>query len=222
MTVTLGLYIGIFASVLAALLVRTRLASHLLLGTAGGLGLIYGLSIDGVLSVILPFLVLIVAAVQVASIMGADRAAKFSTEEEAMLAGPLAGLGRAQARRLLDQGIWMDGRPGDILIHEGKPAAQLYYLASGFGDVHAHGHLVGRIVPGQLVGEATVLGEAAAIATVTLTQPSRFWCAQGRALNAFLSANPDARNALEHGFTVALRQKLEAMNRAIAPEESSA
>jgi len=59
--------------------------------------------------------------------------------------------------------------------------------------------------------------ESAAIATVTLTQPSRFWCAQGRALNAYLAANPDARHALEHGFNVSLREKLEAMNRAAAP-----
>jgi hypothetical protein len=44
--------------------------------------------------------------------------------------------------------------------------------------------------------------------------PSRFCCAQGGALNAYLAANPDARHALEHGFNVSLREKLEAMNRA--------
>jgi CRP-like cAMP-binding protein len=150
-------------------------------------------------------------------VLVANRAAKFDDDEKAMLSGPLAGLGRSQARRLIDQGIWMEGRPGDVLIREGEPAAQLYFLATGAGDVHARGHLVGRVVPGQLIGEATVLGESAAIATVTLTQPARFWCAQGRALNAYLAANPDARNALEHGFTVSLREKLEAMNRAAAP-----
>jgi CRP-like cAMP-binding protein len=134
-----------------------------------------------------------------------------------MLDGPLAGLGRSQARRLIDQGMWIEGRPGEVLIREGEPAAQLYFIATGAADVHSRGNLVGRVVPGQLVGEATVLGESAAIATVRLTQPSRFWCAQGHALNAFLAANPDARHALEHGFTISLREKLEAMNRAAAP-----
>ena len=71
-----------------------------------------------------------------------------------------------------------------------------------------------KAAPENRHGEATVLGEAAAIATVTLAQPSRFWCAQGRALNAYLAANPDARHVLEHGFNVSLREKLEAMNRA--------
>lgn len=217
MTASLGLYIAMFAAALAALLSRSRLANHLLLGLMGAFGLIYAYSSQGLLAMILPFLILIVAAVQAASVLGANRRATFNEDENAMLAGPLAGLGRAQARRLIDQGIWIDGRKGEVLIREGEPAAQLYYLATGAGDVQSHGKLVGRVVPGQLIGEATVLGESAAIATVTLTEPARFWCAQGRVLNAYLAANPDARHALEHGFTVSLRQKLEAMNRAAAP-----
>jgi hypothetical protein len=221
MTAALGLYIGIFAAALVALLARTRLVNHVMLGIAGVLGLLYGLNAHGMLGIVLPFLILIVAGVQAASVIGANQAAKFDADEKSMLEGPLKGLGRAQARRLIDQGMWIDGKPGDVLIREGEPAAQLYYLATGGGDVHSHGHLVGRIVPGQLVGEATVLGEAAAIATVTITQPSRFWCAQGQRLNAYLAANPDARHALEHSFTVSLRQKLDAMNRAAAPANQS-
>ena len=217
MTMLLGLYLAIFAMALGALLSRGRLANHLLLGLAGLFGLLYALQTHGLLGAILPFLILIVAGVQAASVLGANRAAKFDDDEKAMLSGPLAGLGRAQARRMIDQGMWIEGKAGDVLIREGEPAAQLYFLASGAADVHSRGNLVGRVVPGQLVGEATVLGESAAIATVTLTQPARFWCAQGRALNAFLAANPDARHALEHGFTISLRDKLDAMNRAAAP-----
>ena len=218
MTMALGLYIAVFAAALGSLLSRSRLASHLLLGLAGLFGLLYGLqSPHGVLAAVLPFLMLIVAGVHAASVLGANRAAKFDDHEQAMLNGPLAGLGRSQARRLIDQGMWMEGRSGEVLIHEGEPAAQLYFLATGAADVHSRGHLVGRVVPGHLVGEATVLGDSAAIATVTLTQHARFWCAQGHALNAFLAANPDARHALEHGFTISLREKLEAMNRAATP-----
>ena len=222
MTTALGLYIGIFAAVLAALIARKRLTNHVMLGIAGGLGLLYGMTAHGMLGIILPFLILIVAGVQAASIFGADKAARFSSEEQAMFDGPLAGLARAQGRRLIDQGVWIDGRPGDVLIREGEPAAQLYYLATGGAEVHSRGALVGKIEPGQLIGEATVLGESAAIATVTLTRPSRFWCAQGKSLNAYLAANPDARHALEHSFNVSLREKLDAMNRAAAPPASTA
>ena len=222
MSLALGLYVAVFAAMLIALVVRVRLVNHVLLGLAGLFGLAYGLWVHGPLAGILPFLILIVAGVQVASVIGANQAAKFDSDEKTMLDGPLAGLGRAQARRLMDQGIWMEVRSGDVLIREGEPAAQLFYLATGGGDVHSHGNLVGRVVPGQLVGEATVMGEAAAIATVTVTQPSRVWCAQGRTINAFLAANPDARHALEHSFTVSLREKLAAMNRAAAPAQPSA
>jgi len=214
MTLKLGLYILIFAAGLGALLARSRLVGHIMLGVVGAAGLAYGAMQHGLLGSILPFLILIVAGVQAASGLVANQAAKFNADEKQMLSGPLAGLGRAQSRRLIDQGIWMDGRKGDVLIHEGEEAAQLYFIASGGADVHVKGKLVGKANAGQLVGEATVLGEAAAIATVTLAQPSRFWCAQGRALNAYLAANPDARHVLEHGFNVSLREKLEAMNRA--------
>ena len=221
MTTALGLYIGIFAAVIVALIARKRLTSHLALGAAGALGLLYGITTHGMLGVILPFLILIVAGVQVASVVGANKAARFTSEEQEMFEGPLAGLARAQARRLIDQGVWIEGRQGEVLIREGEQAAQLYYLASGGAEVHSRGNLVGRIDRGQLIGEATVLGESAAIATVTLTEQSRFWCAQGKSLNAYLAANPDARHALEHSFNVSLREKLDAMNRAAASPAAS-
>ena len=218
MSMALGLYLAIFGVLLVALLVRARLANHILIGGVGAIGLVYGVWIHGFLAGVIPLLILLVASVQVASVIGANQAAKFTAEEKLMLEGPLSGLGRAQARRLIDQGIWMDAREGDVLVKAGEPAAQLYSLATGAGDVHSRGKLVGRVVPGQLIGEATVLGEAAAIATVTVTEPARIWCAQGQTLNAYLAANPDARHALEHSFTVSLREKLDAMNRAASPE----
>jgi cyclic nucleotide-binding protein len=217
MDVMLGLYLGIFGALLVATIVRSRLANHVLLGLAGALGLVYGSWAHGPLAVVLPGLILLVAGVQAASVLMANKTATFTDEEQTLIDGPLSKLGRAQARRLLDQGVWMDCRSGDVLTREGEPAGQLYYLASGAGEVHSHGKLVGRVGAGQLIGEATVLGEAAAIATVTVTERSRVWCAQGESLNAFLAANPDARHALEHSFTVSLRQKLAAMNKAATP-----
>ena len=87
-------------------------------------------------------------------------------------------------------------------------------VSEGFTLVRASG--LTRVGAGQLIGEATVLGNALASATVRLSAPSRIWCAQGSTLEAYLAANPDARHALDHGFTLSLRDKLEAMNRAAA------
>ena len=125
MTGMLGLYIAIFAAALGALLSRSRLANHLLLGLTGLFGLLYSLGAHGLLGAILPFLILIVAAVQAASVVGANRAAKFDDDEKAMLSGPLAGLARSQARRLIDQGMWIEGsarRCLDPRRRAGRPA----------------------------------------------------------------------------------------------------
>ena len=77
MTTALGLYIGIFAAVLVALIARKRLTNHVMLGVAGALGLLYGMTAHGMLAVILPFLILIVAGVQAVSVIGANRQARF-------------------------------------------------------------------------------------------------------------------------------------------------
>ena len=112
---------------------------------------------------------MIIAGVQAFSGLVANRAAKFNAVEQAD-AGRAAGRAGPGTGAAADRPGHLDGRAdGDVLIHEGEPAAQLYYLASGGADVHSRGNLVGRAVAGQLLGEATVLGEAAAIATVTLT-----------------------------------------------------
>ena len=42
MTVLLGLFVAMFAVVLAALMAQSRLVNHLLLGVAGVAGLMYG------------------------------------------------------------------------------------------------------------------------------------------------------------------------------------
>ena len=49
MTAMLGLYVVIFAAALGALLARSRLVGHVLLGVAGVAGLIYGANQHGLL-----------------------------------------------------------------------------------------------------------------------------------------------------------------------------
>src|SRR5262245_14240401 len=99
MSLKLGLFFIFFAAALGAMVARSRLTNHVLLGIAGAAGLLYGLSEHGLLGALLPFLMLIVAGVQAATGLVAGRSAKFTDEEKQMLAGPLAELGRAEARR---------------------------------------------------------------------------------------------------------------------------
>lgn len=208
------LFQAIFVALLLAMLVRSVRFNHALIGVAGVAGLVYAWAQHGAMALLAPLLVVIVAIVQVTSRLVADRRARFSPDEEAMLAGPLAGLSRARARHFLDQGLWLNGRSGEALTREGESAAHLYYLSSGKAEVVSGGRRVGFCHPGQLIGEGTVLSPDAATATVTLSEASRFWCAPAKTLIDYLAANDDVRHVLEHGFTVSLREKLDAMNRA--------
>jgi CRP-like cAMP-binding protein len=145
-----------------------------------------------------------------------DRRARFTPDEEAMVAALLPDLGAARARHLLDQGFWLSGERGDVLTREEEPVGHLYYLAAGEARVLSQGHQVGTCRAGDLIGEVTVLSGEQASATVILNGPARFWCAPANVLRPYLAAHEEVRHALEHGFATALKSKLRASNRTIA------
>jgi cyclic nucleotide-binding protein len=141
---------------------------------------------------------------------------RFSAEEKAMVGTLFDELPKSRARHLLDQGVWLAGKAGDVLTREGEPVDHLYYLAEGEARVLSTGHQVGLCRPGDLIGELTVLSGETASATVILNTPARFWCAPADDLRPYVEAHEDIRRAIEHGFATVLKAKLRASNRAIA------
>lgn len=146
----------------------------------------------------------------------ASRKVRFSAEERGMLDSFVAGLSKSRARHLIDQGMWLNGKAGDVLTREGEPVSHLYYLAEGEARVMSMDRQVGSCRAGDLIGELTVLSGETASATVILTRPSRFWCAPAEVLRPYVEAHEDIHRAIEHGFAMALKSKLRASNRAIA------
>ena len=145
----------------------------------------------------------------------ARQRARFSEEEERMVAHGLAGLDRAQARHLLDQGMWIDGKPGEVLTRENQPVSHLFYLSAGAAQVTNGGRWIATVGAPTFFGEITVLDESGATATVTLEGEGRFWCVPAGELRLFLRENPALRGALENCFIGTLTQKLRAANRVI-------
>ena len=142
--------------------------------------------------------------------------AGFTDEEKRMADTLLAGLPRSRARHLIEQGLWLNGKEGDVLTHEGEPVDHLYYLSEGEARVMSRGRQVGICRAGDLVGELTVLSGETASATVILNGRARFWCAPADDLRPYVEAHEDVRLAIEHGFANALKAKLRASNRTIA------
>lgn len=151
----------------------------------------------------------------IALLLLAGRRLRFTAEEEGMLAHGLKGLSAPQARHLLDQGLWIEGRTGEVLTRENQPVTHLFYLASGAAEVTSEGRWIVTTGAPTFLGEITVLDEAGATATATLAGPSRFWCVPARELRLFLRENPAIRIALEHSFIGTLADKLRIANSVI-------
>lgn len=145
-----------------------------------------------------------------------NRSVRFSTEEQAMLDRLFTELPRSRARHLIDQGLWLSGKAGDVLTREGETVDHLYYLAEGEARVISMGSQVGLCRPGDLIGELTVLSGETASATVILNSAARFWCAPADDLRPYVETHDDVRRAIEHGFATVLKAKLRASNRTIA------
>ena len=151
-----------------------------------------------------------------------NRQARFSDDEKGMLDKVVVGLSQSRARHLIDQGVWLTGKNGDVLTHEGEPVGHLYYIAEGEARVMSMGKQVGTCRAGDLVGEVTVLSGDTASATVILAGPARFWCAPAEDLRPYVEAHEDIKRAVEHGFATALKAKLRASNKTIAESGGAA
>ena len=126
----------------------------------------------------------------------------------------LSHLSPAQAGLLIQQGSFVDGRAGDILTREGEPVDALHFLVSGVAAVLVDNAIVGRIGPGDLIGEAALLGDGRASATVRLAGDSnRLWFIPKDRLAAFLAVHPDIAAELNAATMAALQEKLERANR---------
>jgi hypothetical protein len=207
-------YLAIFAALLGAALWRSPRGSLGMIAIAGIIGAVYGYRTIGAYAMVLPVLVALIAGVQASSGLFAARAARFERHEHPLRRGPFKGMDRAKARTLIDQGLWIDAKAGDVLAHEGEPTTHLHWIADGRAEVLVDGAATTTCGPHILVGEATVFSGEPASGTVRLTEDSRLWSIEAEALAAFAEAHPDVRQILDHGFTRSLAEKLGAINRA--------
>lgn len=132
----------------------------------------------------------------------------FSSEEDAFLRSKLPRLPRYLARRLLDQGEWIDGVEGAELTQEGTPVEGLVYLERGEAKVRVRGHEVGTCRDDSFIGELTCLDQMPATASVSLTTPSRYFFISSEKLRIEARRASELLYALEDSFARDIRRKL--------------
>ncbi|MDQ3080230.1 MAG: cyclic nucleotide-binding domain-containing protein [Pseudomonadota bacterium] len=209
-------YLAIFAALLVAVLWRSSRGSLGMIAVAGIIGAGYAYQAHGFYAVVLPALVALVGGVQAASGLIAGRTARFERHEQPLRRGLLSGMSRANARTLIDQGLWIDASAGDILTREGEPVTHLHWIVDGAAEMIMEDAPTGSCGPRSLVGEANIFNEEPATATIKLTADSKLWSIEAETLRAYAEAHPDVRQILDHGFTRSLAEKLDAVNRAEA------
>jgi hypothetical protein len=146
-------------------------------------------------SVLLGLAVLILVAGVIAA-----RGVRLTAEEQAMTGGVLKGVGRAQARHFIDQGYWLNGRPGEVLLREGEPVTQFCYLSAGEARVQMANRPIGFCRGGDVVGGLGFFSGEAAGATVVLVTPARFWCAPAERLEPYFEAHAHLRRRIQRNL----------------------
>jgi CRP-like cAMP-binding protein len=101
---------------------------------------------------------------------------------------------------LIDQGYWLNGRPGEVLLREGEPVTQFWYLSEGEARVQMAGRPIGFCRGGDVVGGLGFFSGEPAGATVVLATPARFWCAPAERLNPYFGAHTALQRRIERNI----------------------
>lgn len=139
-------------------------------------------------------------------------AIRFNDEERALLRHKLPRARKLAARRFIDAGRWVDAPAGTVLLREGETHGVLIYLASGEAVARLGDQTVGTVSAGGFLGELTVLEDAPASATVTLSCPARYLRIEAAGLKRLFARDQDFRAQLEYALGHDTRMKLLAVN----------
>lgn len=209
-----------FALLVLSMFMKTLWALRILVIASACVGFLYAIVfLNDLVSAFWLALLILVNVLQVAREWMTNRRARFSVEEEAFVKERLYTLNPGEARQLLNMGVWADGAAGTKLTTQGKPVDNLVYLASGEVDIRFDGATVGACLPGNYVGEMSVLNGGPASATAVVSESSRYWMISAEQLRNLHSNAPNIAAALELGIAKDLRHKIMAANESYVSAE---
>lgn len=106
--------------------------------------------------------------------------------------------------------------PEKDLIRQGQEQKHLYMVVSGLLEVRRDGLeqdiVIGRIQPGESIGEVSIFDPGPASATVRALEFSQIWKIDRDSLNSFLSNNPVAGNLVMVGLSTILSKRIRTLN----------
>jgi hypothetical protein len=114
-------------------------------------------------------------------------------------------------------GEWRDATAGDRILVEGEPVLALCIPISGTLEVRRGGESLGRLHPGQIVGNTLALTGSASPVEAAFTGPARYmrWSLSG--LRTFLDKRPELRVTMQGLVNRDLAGKVERLVSAASP-----
>lgn len=146
-----------------------------------------------------------------------NRRGSFSADEDMFIKTCLPDIERAHARKLVKLGAWTQVQEDTTLITEGTRPADLKFLVRGEAIVTRDGRTLGRVGPGDFLGEMSYLTKQDASASVTSSKPVHYLAFDRERLRDHLERNPEVRHALEASFNRNLVTKLAKSNEVPVP-----
>jgi len=140
-----------------------------------------------------------------------------SAEEQDMASHLLHGVSRSSVRHFIDQGFWLNGKAGDVLIQEGESVRHLYFLSQGEARVIMSGKQIGSCRPGVLLGDLTMFSAETASAGIVLADLARFWCAPAERLRPYFEVHTHLRRAIERSIAESGKAKKRADDQSARP-----
>lgn len=139
----------------------------------------------------------------------------FSEEEQTLIAYGLPRMSKPTARKLLNQGVWVNADAGVELTVEGECVTHLHFMLHGEAEVHSGGAEIAQITRG-FVGEMNVMEAAPASATVIVAAPSRVFTVSGTTLRSLAESDPDFASSLSVHLARSTKEKLIEANKKLS------
>ncbi len=209
------LYLGSYALLQAGMLRGSSYTYAILNLCAAGFVLLSLTVAFNLSSAIIQVFWIMISVLGIIRLLWINRRVQFTEEEKALLERVFPDMPRAIARRFLNQGNWIDAEEGAVLLQEGEPVSNLYYLADGRVRIISGGQIVGIINSG-LMGEMNVLTGGPASASVQVVSPARLLMISGAMLRRLAQRDSDFRVLLENGMSRDTGRKLMQANRRLS------
>ena len=136
------------------------------------------------------------------------RPVKLTAEEEEIRRLAFQDLPPRKVLQVLSIGSWITAGVGERLIERGRLPDSISLIIHGKVRMTKDEHVLGDLIPGDLVGSALILSGIPSTVDAVTVEPLRAMRWQIGTLEKYLSANPETRNVMQRHLARDLAGKI--------------